>query len=91
MTSLDREAARATEALVYRLKHRDPEEDDEVFARGYVTALLGNGWRPVEALAPWERPQTGAPSSEETRREILGALRAERGWGRDTNRTGDAA
>ena len=53
---LDQESAKAVEALVLRLKRRDQETDDEVFALEYVTALRGHGWRPTLAQrVPWQR------------------------------------
>jgi hypothetical protein len=53
---LDHESAKAVEALVYRLKNREPGTDDEVFALEYVTAMRGHGWRPTLAQrVPWQR------------------------------------
>lgn len=88
---LDHATSDAVEALVYRLRNRGDDEgqyatDPEVFAREFMAAMRGRGWRPVEALAPWESrggsAGSGLPESEETstrveqtRRE-LDAIRA---------------
>lgn len=60
----DNETASAVEALVWRLRNRDPGTDDEVFAREFMTALRGRGWRPTEArkAQDWQAPQQGAPA-----------------------------
>lgn len=69
----------AERALVHRMRNRGDGDnqyalDDEVFAGEYITALLGNGWRPVEVLTPWDYRQTphgeGLPTSEETRLQV---------------------
>jgi hypothetical protein len=74
----------AARALVHRLKNRGDGDnqyalDDDVFAGEYITALLGNGWRPVEALAPWDYRNAahgaGLPVSEEARRQVEQARR----------------
>jgi hypothetical protein len=84
MTSRERETQAAVAALKHRLQNRGDSDgqfatDDEMFAREYVTALVGFGWRPVEALrdARKDPPGTGLPESEEaltrleqTRREL---------------------
>jgi hypothetical protein len=59
MTGLDRETRAAIEALVRRLRDRDPGADDEVFAREFIITLRGHGWRPTEAKAvpAWQRPR----------------------------------
>ena len=88
MTDLDRAAQAAVDALVWRLNHREPGIDHEPFAREYVTSLLGFGWRPTSLT---DRPQGGAPASKETKREIVEALRAERGWDRDSHAPRGAA
>lgn len=89
----------AERALVYRMRNRGDGDnqyavDDEVFAAEYITGLLGNGWRPVEALAPWDYRNVphgaGLPSTEESRAEV-DALRAKRGWLRPGQPPGSAA
>jgi hypothetical protein len=71
---LDRESAHAVDALVFRLRNRGDGDrqfaiDDELFAREYVTAMRGRGWRPTEARTPWDYralPHAGGhPESEE--------------------------
>jgi hypothetical protein len=71
----DRETRSAIDALVHRLRNRDPGTDDEVFALEFITALRARGWRPTEARAApaWRRPRgTGAPPPA----EVLADLRA---------------
>ena len=85
---LDHETSQAITALVHRLRNRDPEVDDEVFAREFMTALRGRGWRPTPLV---DRPAPVTPASEEARREITAALRAERGWDRDPRTRGKVA
>lgn len=76
MTDLDRETNAAVEALTHRLRNRDPETDDEVFAREYLTALRGRGWRPTEArVLPSWRP--GQPGSGKPPAGLLEELRAD--------------
>jgi hypothetical protein len=74
MTDLDRESIAAVDALVYRLKNREPGTDDEPFAQEFITALRGRGWRPTEARTPWDFRQLpagdGPRASEETRRQL---------------------
>ena len=71
----DRESATAADALVYRLRNRGDGDgqfatDDQLFAREYVTAMRGRGWRPTEARTPWDYRNPphgdGPPASEET-------------------------
>ena len=92
MTSRERETQAAVAALVHRLQNRgdgigQSATDDELFAREYVTALLGYGWRPVEALRETRSQPAGEgqPVSEETRRRLEEArrwpLRRPRGTG----------
>jgi hypothetical protein len=60
MTDPDTRAA--IDALTRRLRDRDPDTDDEVFALEFITALRARGWRPTEAKAiPAWKPR-GAPS-----------------------------
>jgi hypothetical protein len=49
MTDLDHETRAAIQALAGRLRNRDPDVDDELFAAEFITALRGRGWRPTEA------------------------------------------
>ena len=70
-TTHDEESRAAIDALVYRLRNRDDETDDEVFAAEFIAALRGRGWRPTEAkpVPTWQeqagnRDQGDAPSSE---------------------------
>lgn len=82
MTSRERETQAAVAALVHRLQNRgdgigQSATDDELFAREYVTALLGYGWRPVEALRETRSQPAGEgqPVSEETRQRLEEARR----------------
>jgi len=54
----DRETAAAVDALTHRLRNRDPDTDDEVFALEFITALRARGWRPTEArvMPGWKLP-----------------------------------
>ena len=56
MTDPDTRAA--IDALTHRLRNRDPDTDDEVFALEFITALRARGWRPTEArvMPAWHRP-----------------------------------
>ena len=91
MTDLDRETAAAIDALVYRLKNREPGTDDEPFAQEYVLAMRLRGWRPTEARAPWEVRSAPNGTAGEKARQAVEALRAERGWLRAADSTpGDA-
>jgi hypothetical protein len=76
VSDLDRESRAAVEALVRRLRDRDPGTDDEVFAREFVTALRGRGWRPTEArvLPAWKPP---AGSGAMPPADLLDGLRAD--------------
>jgi hypothetical protein len=68
---LDREASAAVDALVYRLRNREPGTDDEPFAQEFITALRARGWRPTEArpLPEWRRPAgSGAEPNEDWQR-----------------------
>lgn len=75
------ETQRAVDALVFRLKQRREQEkqgedapDDEWFAREFMAALRGQGWRPTPAKATdWreanrpllsERPMTPKERAE---------------------------
>lgn len=75
MTSFDREAAAAVEAVAYRLRNREPGTDDEVFARELITMLQGRGWRPTAAKPPppWNQPRPGP--AEDTYSRGLAAAR----------------
>ena len=79
MTDLDHESASAVDALVYRLRNREPGTDDEPFALEFITAMRSRGWRPTEARAPWDYRNTphgeGTPTSEETRLAVEEARR----------------
>ena len=54
----DHETRAAVDALIHRLRNRDPDTDDEPFALEYVTALRSRGWRPTEARVQpaWKHP-----------------------------------
>ena len=54
----DHETRAAVDALIHRLRNRDPGTDDEPFALEYVTALRSRGWRPTEARVQpaWKLP-----------------------------------
>jgi hypothetical protein len=55
----DHETRSAVDALTRRLRNRDPDDDDdEVFALEFMTALRARGWRPTEArvMPAWHRP-----------------------------------
>ena len=54
----DPDTRSAVEALTHRLRNRDPDTDDEVFALEFITALRARGWRPTEArvMPAWHRP-----------------------------------
>jgi hypothetical protein len=54
----DHETAAAIDALVHRLRNRDPGTDDEPFALEFITALRARGWRPTEArpMPAWKHP-----------------------------------
>jgi hypothetical protein len=77
---LDRETKSAVDALVYRLKNREPGTDDEPFAQEYVIALRARGWRPTEARTPWDYRQMphgdGLPTSREAQQQVEEARRA---------------
>lgn len=82
----DAETAAAVKALAHRLRQRDEamrngEEyaDAEPFALEYVTAMLGNGWRHLDALAkPKPAPAESEPGSGSSRRaELLAPVRAQ--------------
>jgi hypothetical protein len=79
---LDQETAALAEALVYRLRNRGDGEgqyatDDEVFAREFVVAALGRGWRPTEARrVGWRDMATGSGEPPEDVRRELDGLRA---------------
>lgn len=54
----DADTAAAIESLAYRLRQRDEAmrnggeyADPDPFALDFITAMLGNGWRHLEALA----------------------------------------
>jgi hypothetical protein len=75
----------AARALVHRLKNRGDGDnqyplDDEVFANEYITGLIGNGWRPTEARAPWDYRQMphgdGLPTSREAQQQVEETRRA---------------
>lgn len=92
MTDLDRETAAAIDALVYRLKNREPGTDDEPFAQEFVMALRHRGWRPTEARASWQVHAPATVPGEPARNQALAGLRADRGWPRQADQpAGDAA
>lgn len=70
MTDLDNETRAAVGALVHRLRNRGEEpgqfaEDDELFAKEFVTVMKSRGWRPVLAVpadADWRRA-SGRPAA----------------------------
>jgi hypothetical protein len=80
----DADTTAAVEALAYRLRERDVamrdgagHADAEVFAREFVTALRGRGWRPTEArVLPAWKPAAGV-SGGEPPRDLLDGLRAD--------------
>lgn len=84
MTSLDHQTATLTEALVYRLRNRGSgpgqyATDDDVFAREFIAAALGHGWRPTEAgRVDWRDLPAGdgLPSGTEARAAV-DAVRAQ--------------
>ncbi len=88
-TDLDRETAAAVEALARRIRTRDAAvhaaDDDladaELFAREFMLALRGRGWRPTEArrMPAWKpgpRGSGGLPKSEEAA-ELVRKARAD--------------
>ena len=104
MTSREGETQAAVAALVHRLRNRGDGEgqypvDDALFALGYITALIGFGWRPFEAVRGTRSQPAGegGPMSEETRQGLEEARRvaaeaAARRRAQAENRTeGDAA
>lgn len=68
---VDSETRTAIAALVYRLKNRPPDDDDELFALEFMTALRGNGWRPTRArpAPPWQT--TSTPATAEARKAAV--------------------
>lgn len=65
----DRAKRRAVDSLARRLRERDAAvasgadaADCEPFAAEYVTAMWGQGWRPIAELRPWN----AAPPAEAT-------------------------
>lgn len=77
---LDRESRSAVDALVYRLKTREPGTDDEPFAQEFITALRARGWRPTEARAPWDYRKAphgdGLPTTKEVQQQVEETRRA---------------
>jgi hypothetical protein len=79
----DADTTAAVEALAYRLRERDVamrdgagHADAEVFAREFVTALRGRGWRPTEArVLPAWKPPAGSGAMPPT--DLLDGLRAD--------------
>ena len=69
----DAETTAAIEALADRVRVRDAAmndgedyADDEVFAREFITALRGKGWRPTNAApAPVHQTGAGLPKRED--------------------------
>lgn len=82
----DAETAAAIEALAYRLRQRDAAMNDgedyadpEVFAREYLTAMRGYGWRHTEAkvfTAPKPAPAE-VPSLKPETADLRASLRAD--------------
>lgn len=108
MTDLDRETSAAVEALAHRIRNRDAailggsdcEEigDSEVFAREFLTALRGRGWRPTEArvLPSWKpgQPGSGKPPAgllEELRADLAAKADHAKTDRQDGDETGTAA
>lgn len=86
MTDLDRETSAAVEALAHRIRNRDAaildgsdcEEigDAEVFAREFLTALRGRGWRPTAAKSGTPPLHAAPVPDKRSRTEELAAARA---------------
>ncbi|GAA4626994.1 hypothetical protein GCM10023196_037470 [Actinoallomurus vinaceus] len=73
------ETRKAVDALVWRLKNRDPDVPDEVFSLEFITVLRGYGWRPTRARKPeWTAGVSGEPASEATRKAFHAEL--EKQW-----------
>ena len=68
---LDRETTRAVEALARRIREMEPGTDPDLFAREYLLALRGQGWRPTNAAppGPW-KTGPGLPTSPETQAAV---------------------
>lgn len=67
---LDESTRAAVAALAHRVRERDAlteKPDADLFAREYMTALRGQGWRPTAArpAQPWTE-QIGPPPHPET-------------------------
>ena len=82
MTSREHETQAAVAALVHRLRNRgdgigQSATDDDLFAREFITALIGFGWRPFEAVRGTRSQPAGegGPMSEETRQGLEEARR----------------
>lgn len=77
----DADTAAAIESLAYRLRQRDEAirngteyPDAEPFAQDFLAAMIGKGWRHLEALAP---PRAAAADPDAGRRaELLAEARA---------------
>jgi hypothetical protein len=82
----DRAKRRAVDSLARRLRERDAAvatgadaADCEPFAAEYVTAMWGQGWRPVEVLRPHDwRPggESGTGEGKEAFGRELAAIKA---------------
>jgi len=71
----DADTTAAIEALAFRLRN-NRDEDPDVFALEFITALRGHGWRPTPAKAT--APPLHAPpvADKRSRDEELAAVRA---------------
>lgn len=80
----DRENRRAVAALVRRLRDRDAAleagaddvPDYEVLAAEFMTALHGQGWRFIPAVAPYRQRATDAATADPESRGDIAAFRA---------------
>lgn len=78
VTRHDDESQAAIDALVWRLRNRDPESDDEGFATEYVAALRVRGWRPTEAkpVPTWREQTADRDAPHDPTPEYLAAKQA---------------
>jgi hypothetical protein len=87
VTDLDRETTAAVRDLASRIRNLDPEVDPDLFAREFMLALRGRGWRLTEARKRTWRPQPasgsgGLPTGTEAA-ELLRKARADAETARD--------
>jgi hypothetical protein len=73
----DPDTSAAIEALAFRLRN-NRDEDPDVFALEFITALRGHGWRPTEAKAKPDphTPGSGLPQASEVA-DLLARTRAD--------------